>query len=276
MSLKVALTHDVDRTSKSYQCITHGLRALKKGDAATALYHLKSWRQRHEVYWNFDDILEIENHYGVKSTFFFLIESLHFQLLQPKTWKLALGRYDVHEPRIRETIKYLDQNGWEVGLHGSYASYNNLSLLKQEKQILEGILGHTVTGIRQHYLNLNDQTWKLQQKAGFHYDASWGYTRAIGYKDDKVKPFHPFNDSFKVFPLPVMDSCYMNTPNRLDVLHRIIETTMEKDGVLVVNWHSNNYHEKEFPWWKEAYIEIIETCRDYRAEFKPLREYLTV
>jgi peptidoglycan/xylan/chitin deacetylase (PgdA/CDA1 family) len=277
--LKVSLTHDVDRTTKSYQYITHLLRALKKGDLSAVRYHATTWHKRHEVYWNFEDILDIENQYGVKSTFFFLIESFPFLFFRPSTWKLSLGRYDIQDGRIQQMIQYLDRNGWEIGLHGSYASYNNLELLKKEKVLLESIVEHPVKGIRQHYLNLNTQTWCLQQQAGFHYDSSWGYTRDIGFKENKISPFYPLNDHFTVFPLAIMDSCYMNTPDRTRKLQEVIRSCIDHDAVLVINWHSNNYHEKEFPGWRDAYKEVIKISTDNGANiqllknFSPTKEY---
>ncbi len=78
-----------------------------------------------------------------------------------------------------------------------------------------------------------------------------------------------------VFPLAIMDSCYMNTPNRARKLQEIIQKCIDHDAVLVINWHSNNFHEKEFLGWKSAYIEVIETCLEYGAEFRPMRKYLT-
>jgi hypothetical protein len=151
--LKVALTHDVDRTDKTYQCITHGLKSLKKGDIPSVKYHLLSWRHRRKVYWNFEDIISLENQYGAKSTFFFLIESMPFQLFKPSRWKLSLGRYNIQEHRIASIIRYLDKNGWDVNLHGSFESYHNPALLEGEKKLLENILGHKILGVRQHYLN---------------------------------------------------------------------------------------------------------------------------
>ncbi len=273
--LKVALTHDVDRTVKTYQYFTHTLRAIKKGDFKTATYHVASWHKRRDVYWNFDEIIDIETKHGVKSTFFFLIESLPFLLFKPATWKLSLGRYDITENRIRQIIKELQQNDFEVGLHGSYASYNDLSLLKSEKQQLEAVTGQAAAGIRQHYLNLNENTWQLQQQAGFIYDSSWGYTRKIGFKDGKAKPFHPFKESpFTVFPLAVMDSCYMHTPNRRKELEKTIEQCIENNAVLVVNWHNNNFNEKDFPGWKDAYKEVIEVCMGYEARTGVLNSFL--
>lgn len=271
--LKVSLSHDVDRTQKTYQYLTHTLRALRKGDMRKAGYHLGSWNERKQVYWNFEDIMEIEDRFGARSTFFFLLESYPLHWLKTKSWKLALGRYDIHEKRIQDIIQKLDSNGWEIGLHGSYASYNNLELLKKEKETLEAVVGHSIKGIRQHYLNWNDKTWQLQKQAGFQYDTTWGFTRKIGYRENKIKPFAPFNDHFMVFPMAIMDSCYMNTPDRLRELHKLIQMTRDNDAILVINWHNNNYNEKDFPGYRKAYIEVIEACKAEGGRFGTLGEF---
>jgi len=145
--LKVALTHDIDRTSKTYQYLTHFIKALIKKDFKSAIYHLSTYNNRNSVYWNFDEIMSIENYYGVKSTFFFLIESIPLKIIDYKTWQLAIGRYDIYEPRIVDIIRYLDNNGWEIGLHGSYRSFKSLDLLNHEKRTLEEIVGHKIIGI---------------------------------------------------------------------------------------------------------------------------------
>lgn len=268
--LKVALTHDIDRTTKTYQYFSHFFKALKNMDFSTAIYQITSFRQREKVYWNFEEIIDIENKYGIKSTFFFLIESIPFELFNISNWKLSLGRYNIQEQRIAEVIRYLDNNEWEIGLHGSFRSFNDLNLLKKEKIILEELLGHQVIGIRQHYLNLNENTWKFQKEAGFKYDASWGPTRNIGFKENRVAPFLPLNDKFVVFPLAVMDFCYLNKPNRKIVLNDIINICVEKNSILVINWHNDCFNEKEKPGFKNAYCEIIDICLANNAIFSTL------
>ncbi|HCY74447.1 MAG TPA: hypothetical protein DHV28_00870 [Ignavibacteriales bacterium] len=271
--LKVALTHDIDRTEKTYQYFTNSISALKHLNLAKVVYQIHSFKQRDRVYWNFDEIINIENKYGVKSTFFFLIETIPFNLFDISNWKLSLGRYDINDPRIVEMILFLDKNGWEIGLHGSYLSFNDINLLKKEKAILENILGHQIIGIRQHYLNLNENTWKIQKEAGFNYDSSWGPNRTIGFKDNRYTPFSPFNDSFKVFPLSVMDFCYLSTVDRKGVLDKIINICSEKDSILVVNWHNDCFDEKEKPGFNKAYREIIEVCLENDAYFNTLSHY---
>ncbi len=268
--LRVALTHDVDRIKKTYQYFTHTVKAAKRKYWAGVKYHAASFSERNRVYWNFDDIIEIENKFNVKSTFYFLHETLPFRLFDSFNWPLSLGRYCLSEEKVVEIIRSLHKGGWEIGLHGSFNSYKSLDLLKKEKALLEKILGHPVNGIRQHWLNLNDETWQLQKQAGFIYDTSWGYNEHLGFRDNKVRPFAPFNDSFMVYPMPIMDATYMKAKNRLDELKKLIELVVSNNSILVVNWHSNNYHEKEFPGYKDAYIEVIDYCISQGAEFDTL------
>ena len=270
--LKVALSHDVDRTRKHYQYLSYFLKYLLKGNFRNAQYHFLSLFGE-EPYWNFPEIIRIEEQYGVKSTFFFLDESIPFKLFDKKNWKLSLGRYNINQKKIEDTIRWLDQNGWEIGVHGSYNSYNNENLLKKEKENIENIVGHKIIGTRQHYLNREENTWKIHKKLGFKYDSSWGLTKGIGLKDGKRMSFLPFEDDFVEIPLMVMDTPFMELENRWQEFENLVNLLDEKDGILVLNWHQRVFNEKEFPGYKTAYIRIIEECKKRGARFSNLSEF---
>lgn len=271
--LKVALSHDVDRVKKTHQYLSRSIRFLKQVNMKGIWREISTYKKRNELYWNFPDILETEAALGVRSTFFFLQESYPFYLLKTSEWKLALGRYDLRSERVSKMIKELDQGGWEIGLHGSYRSYNDQELLQKEKDTLEQVLGHRITGVRQHYLNLSDHTWHYQQAAGFNYDSSLGFTNRIGYKDDRVKPFAPLGSDFYVFPLAIMDSCYNEDINRDSNLEKVISLTIENDGILVINWHSNSWHPVEYPGYKKLYINLVKRLQDLGAVFDTLEGF---
>lgn len=271
--ITVCLTHDVDRVRKTYQYFTKTLKALAKWKFAKAWYMLRQIGTKQSPYWGFEVVREIEKQHGVRSTFFFLEESARMQWLKPKSYKIALGRYHVNEPKVAMVMRELDANGWEIGLHGSYYSYNNLELLKREKAAVEKVLGHEIIGIRQHYLNLNEQTWCYQQEAGFKYDSTWGFTRAIGFKEDKVKPFLPIEGSdFCEIPLTIMDSCFADTKDRWERLEEIIAEVDKQNAILVINFHTNNYDEIEFPGYKSNYVRLIETLQDRGAKFLTMQD----
>lgn len=271
--ITVCLTHDVDRVRKTYQYVTKTLKALAKGKFGKAWYMLQQIKAKRSPYWGFDVVREIEEQHGVKSTFFFLEESAKVQWLKPKSYKIALGRYQVSEPKVAAVMRELDANGWEIGLHGSYYSYDNAELLKREKAAIESVLGHDIVGIRQHYLNWNENTWRYQEEAGFKYDSTWGFTRAIGFKEDKVKPFYPIEGSdFCEIPLTIMDSCFADAKDRWDRLEEIMAEIDKQNAVLVINFHTNNFDELEFPDYKSNYVRLIETLQERGAEFLTMRE----
>jgi len=269
--LKVCLSHDIDRTQKSYQYITKSVYSLMNFNFQGILNQAISLMHRNQ-FWTFNKFIEIEKSYNIRSTVFFLNETIKLKILNPKTYQLALGRYNINDKRIVQIIKWLDDNGWEIGVHGSYNSYNNYTLLKMEKDTLENILGHSVIGIRQHYLNLNEHTWTLQQKAGFMYDSSWGYTNGVGFLENMYNPFYPLGNGFKVIPLVLMDNCFMSLPDKWSVYEDLLGFCEENNAVMVVNFHQHVFNQYDFPGYEKAYIEIIERAKRRNAIFLTLSE----
>ena len=273
--IRVALTHDVDRVKKTYQYLTHSIKAVKNLKFDDLLYNIKSlWGK--EPYWQFPEIIRIEQEFGIKSTFFFLNETIKTNWLKPSKWHLSLGRYNFTDENVTQIIVWLDKNGWEIGLHGSYNSFNNQSLLEKEKWELENILGHKILGVRQHWLNLCSDTWSIQKFVGFNYDTSWGSNVNLGYKENKIAPFHPFNDYFTVFPLVIMDQHIQNYTKPWDDVKRLIEITSEKNGILVINWHNRMFNDLEFLGLKDFYINLVELLKKYNSKFGTLAEFYNV
>ena len=269
----VCLTRDVDRVHKSYQYISHFVRNIRRGDFRSAMNQITSVaRKLHgdEPYWNFDRIMEIERNLGIKSTFFFLNEQKKACLFSPGEWKLYWGRFDIKNPKIVEIIKRLDKEGWEIGVHGSYNSYRNLEMMREEKETLEEILGKKVHGISQHYCNLEiPSTWEYQEKLGFSYDASLGFVTDIGFRWGTCHPFHPFNPengrilSLWELPIIIMDNaCAYKSWH--DIME-IINTVERYNGLLLLRWHQAVFNEREFPGRSKIYEKIIETCKERGA-----------
>ncbi len=221
--------------------------------------------------------MEIEKKYDVRSTIFFLKETKKLKILHPSSYILSLGHYDFNEPKITEIIKKLDSEGWEIGLHGSYDSYKNKDLLLKEKKDLEKIVGKQVIGVRQHFLNLEiPKTWEIQKEIGFLYDATFGFKKDIGFQDEKYLPFQPFNDSFLIIPLIIMDgtlfSKYSDDETRWEKVNEVITLAEENSGVISFLWHQRVFNEKEFPGWAPLYEKIIKECKERNAWFATGKE----
>ncbi len=274
----VCLTHDVDRVKKTYQYFTHLINFLSKLQIAKSFNEILCFfifffckDPKKDPYWNFEIIMDLEKKLNVKSTFYFLNESGKIKIFRPKTWKLYLGRYNIKNPEIVKIIKKLDSEGWEIGLHGSYRSYENQNLLQKEKKELENILGKRVYGVRQHYGNLKiPETWKLQEALGFKYDTTLGIQNSILFKEHKYLPFHPFNSSFLEIPLsPLMDHLLFSKSEKKNEVweecKHIIEEVEKKNGVLNIIWHDRVFKDNEFPGRREIYERIIKLCQEKNA-----------
>lgn len=272
--LIICLSHDVDRLYKTFQYATHSARALARLDLRGFFYQAGSLFGANP-YWQLNELRALEEGLGVRSSFYFLHETYPFKAFRPATWKYSVGYYSLNDPKVAEFIRAIDRDGWEVGLHGSYLSYADEALLAREKRLLEEVVQHTVTGVRQHFLNLDDRTWHIQKKVGFEYDASFGHIRDVGFKDGRFSGFEPPGmDGFTVVPLAIMDFNLMARPDPVGAARAIFEEAMEHDGVVVLNWHQRIFNEKEFPRYRRVYIDLVEMGRELGGEFMTLAEYV--
>ncbi|MFC6733671.1 polysaccharide deacetylase family protein [Haladaptatus sp. DYSN1] len=268
----LCLTHDVDRPYKGYQSLYY---ALKQRDP----YHLRTLLPDVNPYWQFENIMALEESLGVRSAFYFLNEKRLFrdkpprEWLNPKSWQLYAGRYDIHDPAIVDVIRRLDEGGWEVGLHGSYDSYNDFDRLKHEKETLEAILGHEIVGGRQHYLNLEiPTTWEYHRELGLKYDASLGSSSEYGF-DHGYDVQRPFDDEFVVFPLAYMENAIPDPGVDFEFAwhecKRVLDEAYENRAVMTILWHPMKFAARDFPGQRELYQRIIEYAQALGAWVGP-------
>lgn len=275
-SFALCLTHDVDRPYKSWpQALYY---SLLDPDPS----HLLSMVPGQNPYWQFETIMSVEKSLGVRSAFYFLNEPDLFRekslvaWTRSENWIQQLGRYDITDTEIASIIRTLDAGGWEIGLHGSYQSYRDQFRLTYEKAVLESILGDTILGGRQHYLNLDrSETWRYHAEMGLRYDASLGSSTDYGFTNGYgVK--RPFNDEFIVFPLTVMEVALpdpeMNAENARTVCERLLGEAYENGAVMTVLWHLRYFNEREFPGYTDLYRFIIERARELNAWIGPPSE----
>jgi len=291
----VCLTHDVDRIHKTYQSVYYALTERR-------LHHLESLFSRSRPYWQFEEIMALEDRLDVRSSFYFLNEKRLVSdkppsaWLRPANWIQYTGHYDVTGPSVVDVIRKLDRGGWEVGLHGSFDSYAEPDRLVREKRRLEDVLGHSVTGGRQHYLNLNvPETWRNHRDAGLRYDASFGSSSTVGF--DAPVPaadtdgsqsaaadtgrvgtgvFRPFDDDFLVFPLTVMEAPLVEEAGSIDAawqkLQELLTEARAEKAIVTVLWHPRLFNETDFPGYRRLYERLIVEAKSLGAWVGPVEE----
>ena len=267
-SFALCLTHDVDRPYKTYQSVYY---ALADRDPR----QLKSLLPGRNPYWQFERLMEVEDSLGVRSAFYFLDEQHLLRdrpvrdWFNPDNWKRYMGRYSLDDPAIVDVIHELDEGGWEVGLHGSYESYDDRELLRREKGRVESVLGKPVRGGRQHYLNLDvPETWRHQRAIGLQYDTSLGSSQTYGFQyGDSIQ--RPFDDEFVVFPLTIMEVALPDPSEHFEEAwaecERILAEAAERGAVMTILWHPRYFSRRDFPGWGAIYRRIIEAALDQGA-----------
>jgi peptidoglycan/xylan/chitin deacetylase (PgdA/CDA1 family) len=187
----VCLSHDVDRVY-TREMLTVGvalykiLRDFLKGDFRKAFSDVHrlvgSFLQRGDRYWNFERWMALESAYDVRSTFYFM---------EGRRVGLYGRRYNCQ--KLKALLHRLHKEGWEVGLHGGYYSWQDSERRRKEKMTLERTLGDRLSGHRQHYLRFDpDRSYRVSQEAGFDYDTTLGYNDRVGYRAGTSFPFVPY------------------------------------------------------------------------------------
>lgn len=272
-SFSVCLTHDVDhlkkwiwpwKKRKLAQSIRHLSKLKIKESKKNAGDFLTSLICKEDPYWNLEKITAIEDKYGFKSTFFF--GGMGHKRDKQNPFDI---NYHTTKRKISNLIRKIGDKGWEVGLHGSYDSYNNIQKLKKEKAEIENIAKKKCKGIRQHFVRFErPHTWSLHSRLGFFYDSTLGYPDDCGFRAGLCHPYSPF-DPQKEEPIPLteipftfMDTQLMRHKNyssqeTFKIYNELIQSVKEHHGAVVLIWHNNVFDDKDFPGFSEYYINML-------------------
>lgn len=258
----VCLTHDIDSI---YQSVPSKglsvLRGLKQRNPSEAFRMLSQMQSRKLPLCNFSQIMDLEEIYDAKSTFFFMAES-------PGEQDYAYNIEDI-APEIGDII----DRGWEVGLHGGHTTYLDPREMREKRERLEKVTRKPVLGYRNHFLRFRiPDTWEYLSQAGFEYDATVGYADCVGFRNGMCHLFRPYNlktrNEIEIveIPLALMDRTlarYMQMDTKIgwEVVHKLIDTVENCHGVFTVLWH-NSYMDAEN---LELYEMILRYCREKGA-----------
>ncbi|MGB1283482.1 MAG: polysaccharide deacetylase family protein [Polaribacter sp.] len=150
----------------------------------------------------FDTIINIKNKYNVRTIFFFLIADY-------TTFDTNIS---ASKNKFRLLIKSMVDYA-RVGLHPSYFSMQNPSILKKEKERLEKITNLPMIRSRQHYLRFSlPETYQHLIDLEITEDYSMGYASHVGFRASTCTPFYFYDLDFeiqtplKIFPFALMDT----------------------------------------------------------------------
>lgn len=259
----ICLTHDIDCV---YQSISFKgqtmLQNLKQGNLTEAIHSIARMRSKKLPLCNFSAIMNLEEKYGAKSTFFLMAENPDER------------GYEYEIETLESEIGEIIDRGWEVGLHGGCSTYLNEMEIRVKKERLEKITHKPVSGYRNHYLRFRvSGTWECLNKAGLQYDSTFGYADCAGFRNGMCHPFRPFNIETNLeikileIPLIVMDSSLDHAYMRLDgkckgeFIKMLINRVAACHGVFTLLWHNTNMEGENL----ELYENILKYCYEKQA-----------
>lgn len=159
---------------------------------------------------------------------------------------------------------------YDIGLHPSFKSNDNLVLLKKERKIIETAARVAVTKSRQHYIKFTlPETMEKLVEAGIENDYSMGYGSINGFRASVASSFYWYNlkkeiiSRLRIHPFCFMDanSFYeqkQSAEQSLEELNKYFEICKKVNGTLITIFHNNFLgSDKQFDGWKEMYSQFI-------------------
>lgn len=178
--------------------------------------------------------------------------------------------YDPTSSVVKKCIEDVRRQGFEIGFHPSYNTFQNPTQLAEEKARMDAALGETRYGGRQHFLRFQvPDTWRHWEQVGLTYDSTMTYADHEGFRCGTCHPFRPFDveqnreiDLWEV-PLIVMDGTLRNyrklTAEQGEV--RILEMARrckQVEGTFTLLWHNSSLDREWLP-WARTYQQVVET-----------------
>ena len=256
------LSHDIDSV---YGALGDNYRyLLKHGKVRTLLQLIFNHYVKTPDYLLLDKIMQIEDAFDVRSTFFFIVNE------GKGTRKIHNADYNYKDDKIQSVVKNIQQRGWQIGLHKSAGkdSYAN-----ELQRLNSGSLPIN----RNHYLLTElPATFDALEHAGIVLDATMGFPDEPGFRNSYGLPLKPFNFStkkaysFLEVPLNVMDTSlkfYQKQDARS--AEKSILTFLEnntENALISVLWHNNYFFDYTDKGWIDAYKSILQFIKQQHFE----------
>ena len=206
---------------------------------------------------------ELHQQYHIKPLYFFLVAEKN------STYdKNILPHKDAMWRLVKQHAKK-----YFIGLHPSWQSGDDISLLKKEKlqlsemaQTAEGVPFHS----RQHYIRFNlPEGYSRLIEAGITDDYSMGYGSINGFRASVASSFFWYDlekeeqTTLRIHPFCFMDanSYYeqkQSPQQTFEEMMHYLSVCKEVNGALITIWHNNFLGTtKEFDGWKDIYEKFI-------------------
>ncbi|MBK6992930.1 MAG: polysaccharide deacetylase family protein [Chitinophagaceae bacterium] len=213
-----------------------------------------------DTYDSYEWMDELHQQYNLKPNYFFLVPEKN-------------GQYDKNILPANTAMQSLIKqhaDKYTVGIHPSWQSGDEHSLLGKEIKILEGISGKTVTTSRQHFIRFTlPDTFRRLVEAGIKDDYSMGYGSINGFRASVASSFYWYDlvkeeqTELLLYPFCYMEanSFYeqkVSSQQALEEMLHYLNEVKKVNGTLITLWHNTFLGTNPFfVGWREVYQQFI-------------------
>lgn len=260
---EIVLTLDLDAVSRlielrfkqsAFQAV-NAARSLLRGKAGASLRRLRAaagaWTAPADL-WTLD---ELRRDLASRA-----VSARMYVYAGPAGWSRDWGGrlmdpgYDAGSLRLSSFLQGFLQDGHEIGLHPSFASWHSADMIGHQRSRLSDVLGNPVVACRQHWLRFSfDKTWAAQAKAGLQLDSTLGFNDRWGFRNSAALRFTPVDPAtmsrlpIEAEPMVLMDSHLYDydleaaeAPEA--TINRCIDEIDAVGGEATVLWHPHTLH----------------------------------
>jgi hypothetical protein len=223
-------------------------------------------------------VLDIERAASVHSTWFIICGTPTFA-----TRRAGDITYAPESPAARAIIRAILDGGHEVGLHGSFETYDHGDRFGAQRQRLERIAGVPARGVRQHYLRMRPGTTQREMAAAdFQYDSTYGFADRNGFRlglADVVGTFDVQSGqrlAIDEVPFVWMDRALskyrgVESPDAwIDDALALAAVCRDTEGLWAGIWHPNLSPPLGFPGAPAAYARLVRAIVNENAHIDTL------
>ncbi len=199
----------------------------------------------------FDWYMEVCEAAGLKAAFYFI----------PSSKECQNGCYEIGDNKVMKLMQKIHVRGHEIGVHGSYQTYQDKQKIIQQKVLVDEALKRSgikqkIKGNRQHYLRWDSAvTPDYLDAAGFEYDTTGSYADLPGFRYGTTKEFSMWGWQsqsklkLKQRPLIVME-CSVISDNYMGLgygqeavalLMSLKNKSLEYGGNFTLLWHNSHF-----------------------------------
>ena len=232
LKMIIVLTHDIDSIRKPFKHIWQRRNRFTIKDIILSALNLKN------LYNNIEDVIALEDKYGVKSTLF-----------------VPVFLFNINE--IIDTLRSIKRQGWEVQLHYVYEANQAVGLFRMQKEYFEEEIG-IVEGVRVHKLIMNDVILNMLQKEGIKYDSTLRVETANTYN-----PYYITKEMIEI-PIAIMDAdlfgrLQLNEDQALKYIDWKLKSAQERGAwCFTILFHQESYRMKG----GRIYSKVLELIKD--------------